>query len=129
MPLPSPGTVYEATGPLPSHPVGSLPEETSCLGKKIESQVASPWEGIKQERGVVAGPPFLVVPHKFQGHIDSKDIHPGHRGTDPCRTTGATEGGVLVSTVREQITPPFPRRRVHICELQQEFWSFLIVHS
>lgn len=58
MPLPSPGTVYEATGPLPSHPVGSLPEETSCVGKKIESQVASPWEGITQERGVVAGPTF-----------------------------------------------------------------------
>lgn len=122
VPLPSPGTVYEATGLLPSHPVGSLPEETSCLGKKIESQVAYPWEGIRQKRGVVAGQGVVHWPHlswsclalESQGHTDSRGIHPGHGGAGPCRTTGATEGGVLVSTVREQITPPFPQRRVHV---------------
>lgn len=38
------------------------------------------------------------------------------------------EGG-LTGSLMEQTTPPFPLRRVCTCELQQEFWSFLIVHS
>ena len=68
-PLPSPGTVYEATGPLPSRPAGSLPEETSCFMKKMGSrgnyQMASRLkgrEGSDCAAGLLSALPFYSNP-------------------------------------------------------------------
>lgn len=154
MPLPSPGTVYEATEPLPSHPVGSLPEEISCLVKKSESKVAYPWDGIGQKRGRslhggVTGWPHLSAPASLSSSKTTHTSMAFTRSTEEpapgaLGAAGGTEGGklcssprhsqlfpwwVLLSSLMEQTVPPVPLRTLSIGQLPQEFQSFLKVHS
>ena len=142
VPLPSPGTVYEATELLPFHPVGSLPEEISCFVKKIEAKWLTHWmastekgKKITARQGdspaplsLLMGLTWVLKPHARQRPSPRHSaVLPTPRGT-----MGAMEGERGGGAVPLQGTAdafhrqcsravsradraPFPLRRVSIC--------------
>lgn len=85
-PLPSPGTVYGATEPLPFHPAGSLPEETSCFMKQIKSKANQymtsngTWEN-PVHRGCPLACHRSSISLNPQKHINIEGTPPGAKST------------------------------------------------